>query len=242
MEQKGGVLTIELHNKALSSRDVQHVSGGRPGDFVELAISDTGIGIHPDIRQRIFDPYFTTKEVGKGTGMGLSIVHGIVTSHEGIITCESAVGKGTVFRILLPATRQEAGHATEELEVTPAGVERILFVDDEELLVELGVLMLERLGYKVTARTNSLDALTTFQNHPDSFDAVITDQTMPGLTGSELAIRLLKIRPDIPIILCTGYGNLISEEKARLLGIKGFALKPLVKKEIASLLRDLLDG
>jgi CheY-like chemotaxis protein len=241
MEQKGGVLTIELENKELSSRDLQYLPEGKPGDYVELAIGYTGIGIHPDIRQKIFDPFFTTKEVGKGTGMGLPIAHGIISSHAGFITCESEVGKGTVFRIYFPITEKEATPEPTELERVPAGVERILFVDDEELLVELGVLMLERLGYKVTGRTNSMDALTTFQNHPASFDAVITDHTMPGMTGVDLARRMLQIKPGIPIILCTGYSNLISEENARLIGIKGFAMKPLIKKEIASLLRELLD-
>ena len=241
MEQKGGVLTIELENKKLSSRDLQHLSGSNPGNYVELTIGDTGIGIHPDIRQKIFDPFFTTKAVGKGTGMGLSIAHGIISSHAGFITCESEVGKGTVFRIYFPITEQEESPKPEELEHVPAGVERILFVDDEEILVELGVLMLERLGYKVTGRTNSLDALTTFQSHPELFDAVITDQTMPGMTGVDMARRMLQIKPGIPIVLCTGYSNLISEEKARLIGIKGFAMKPLVKKEIALLLRELLD-
>ena len=241
MEKTGGVLEITLKNRELSEFDLQHVPEIQPGKFVELSVSDTGYGISSEIRDRIFDPFFTTKGVGKGTGMGLSIVHGIVSSHGGFITCDSEIGKGTIFRVSFPVTELKESEHLESVEIDPPGVERILFVDDEELLVELGVLMLEHQGYKVTGRTNSLDALTTFQNQPDSFDAVITDHTMPGLTGSELALRILQIRPDIPIILCTGYSNLISEEKAELLGIKGFAMKPLAKKELASLLRTLLD-
>lgn len=241
MEKTGGVLEITLQNRELVESDVQHLPEIQPGKFVELAVRDTGDGISSEIRDKIFDPFFTTKSVGKGTGMGLSIVHGIVTSHEGFIICDSERGKGTVFRVYFPAVERMESQRPMAVELDPSGVERILFVDDEEILVELGVLMLEQQGYKVTGRTNSLDALVTFQNHPESFDAVITDQTMPGLTGSDLALKILQIRPNIPIILCTGYSNLISEEKAKLLGIKGFAMKPLVKKEIASLLRKLLD-
>jgi len=241
MENTGGILEIVVQNKVLPAQDVQHVPETQPGKFVELSVSDTGNGIPSDIRDRIFDPFFTTKKVGKGTGMGLSIVHGIVTSYEGFVSCESEVGKGTIFRVYFPVTECVQPERFEHIEIAPSGVEHVLFVDDEEILVELGTLMLEQLGYKVTGRTNSLDALTTFQNQPDYFDAVITDHTMPGLTGSELALRILQIRPDIPIILSTGYSNLISEKKAELLGIKGFAMKPLAKKDIASLLRKLLD-
>ncbi len=241
MEKTGGALEITVKNKELSALDVQHIPDTQPRKFVELSVSDTGHGISSEIRDRIFDPFFTTKGVGKGTGMGLSIVHGIIMSHEGFVTCESEVGKGTVFRVYFPAFECVEPEHVEQIEIAPFGIERILLVDDEEILVELGTLMLEQLGYKVTGRTNSLDALMTFQNQPDLFDAVITDQTMPGLTGSDLALKILQIRPSMPIILSTGYSNLISEEKAGLLGIKGFAMKPLVKKEIASLLRKLLD-
>lgn len=240
MENTGGILEITVKNKELPAPDVQHVQT-QPGKFVELSVSDTGNGISSEIRDRIFDPFFTTKRIGKGTGMGLSIVHGIVTSHAGFVTCDSEVGKGAIFRVYFPVAECVAPEHFEHIEIAPSGVERILFVDDEEILVELGTLMLEQLGYTVTGRTNSLDALATFQNQPDVFDAVITDHTMPGLTGSELALRILQIRPDIPIILSTGYSNLISEKKAELLGIKGFAMKPLARKDIASLLRKLLD-
>ncbi|MDR2549819.1 MAG: PAS domain S-box protein [Desulfobulbus sp.] len=240
MEHTGGILKLVLKNRKLSGSDLQHRPEIAPGRFVELAVGDSGSGISPEIREKIFDPYFTTKEVGKGTGMGLAIVHGIVTSHNGLIACDSEVGKGTVFRIHFPVAEHITYNAST-IEAAPVGTERILFVDDEEMLVELGVLMLERLGYEVTGRTNSLEALLAFQNQPDAFDAVITDHTMPGLTGSDLALRILQIRPEVPIILCTGYSNLISEEKARLLGIRGFAMKPLAQKDIALLLRNLLD-
>jgi CheY-like chemotaxis protein len=209
---------------------------------VQLSIKDSGEGILPEIREKIFDPFFTTKEVGKGTGLGLSMVYSIVKGCHGSIACDSRVGEGTEFRILLPLLE---GHTMEDKESTaliPQGKERILLIDDEEILVELGQVMLNRLGYHVTTRENSLDALTTFQNQPDQFDLIITDQTMPGMTGVDLARRILQLRPGMPIILCTGYSSQISEETAKAAGIKGFAYKPLAKKDIGELIRKVLDG
>ena len=241
METTGGILSISLKEKNLSRQDFANEPQAEPGNFVHLSVSDTGAGIPPEIRERIFDPYFTTKETGKGTGMGLSIVHGIVKSYGGFISCLSEPGKGTMFQVFLPVMTEINLPAEMAEEPLQLGNERILFIDDEEMLVEMGRNLLERLGYRVTVRTNSLDALTTFQNQPDQFDLVITDQTMPGMTGSDLARRMLQIRPDLPIILCTGFSNLISAEKARSLGIKGFALKPLAKKDVATLIRKVLD-
>jgi CheY-like chemotaxis protein len=209
---------------------------------VQLSIRDTGEGILPEIRERIFDPFFTTKEVGKGTGLGLSMVYSIVKSCNGSIACDSRVGEGTEFRILLPTLKGHTLQENESTDLTPHGKEHILFIDDEEMLVELGQAMLERLGYQVTTRRNSLDALTTFQNQPDAFDMIITDQTMPGMTGVDLARRIQQIRPHMPIILCTGYSSLINEDKAKAAGIKGFAFKPLTKKDIGELIRKVLDG
>jgi CheY-like chemotaxis protein len=224
-------------------QDLPPPSGVQAGFFVVLSIADTGPGIAPAIRDKIFEPYFTTKEVGKGTGMGLSIVHGIVNAMGGFITCEGEPGEGALFRVYFPATSREvAVGPMKPVETVLTGHERILFIDDEEMLAEMGKIMLERLGYKVTVRSSSLEALAAFQSQPDQFDAVITDQTMPGLTGVELARRMLRIRPDIPIILCTGYSNLVNEEQAKALGIKGFIMKPMAKKDIAQLLREVLDG
>ena len=242
MEAKGGTLTISVEKKILSQDDLAILPDLQPGTFVQLSIRDTGEGILPEIRERIFDPFFTTKEVGKGTGLGLSMVYSIVKGCNGSITCDSRMGEGTEFRILLPALE---GHAIEENESTaliPHGKEHILLIDDEEILVELGQTMLKRLGYHVTTRGNSLDALTTFQNQPDAFDLIITDQTMPGMTGVDLARRILQIRPQMPIILCTGYSSLVSEDQAKAAGIKGFAYKPLARKEIGELIRTVLDG
>ncbi len=244
MEETGGTLTISLKKKTLSQNDLANEPQVQPGDFVQLSISDTGPGIPPEIQEKIFDPYFTTKEVGKGTGMGLAIIHGIVKSYNGLVTCHSVLGEGAVFHVYLPVIADPTivEIETAPLDLTQLGNERILFIDDEEILAEMGQAMLERLGYRVTVRRNSIEALNTFQNQPEQFDLVITDQTMPGMTGSDLARRMLQIRPGMPIILCTGYSNLISEGKAKLLGIKGFAMKPLAKKDIAALIREVLDG
>jgi CheY-like chemotaxis protein len=242
MEQTGGILEITLKNCELSPQDLPPPSAMPAGSFVVLSIADTGPGIAPAIRSKIFEPYFTTKEVGKGTGMGLSIVHGIVTAMGGFVTCEGEPGKGSIFHVYFPASEQEAAAATKPVETVLAGQERILFIDDEEMLAEMGKIMLERLGYEVTVHTGSREALAAFQSQPEQFDAVITDQTMPGLTGVELAGRMLRIRPDIPIILCTGYSNLVNEEQAKALGIKGFIMKPMTKKDIAQLLRVVLEG
>jgi len=241
MEQTGGTLGIILEDRELSQENLQYQPEVQPGKFVLFSVSDTGTGIEPEILDKIFDPYFTTKEVGKGTGMGLSIVHGIVTSCGGFVTCESEIGKGTVFNIFFPAIEERAVSEIKPMNVTPSGTERILFIDDEVMLAELGKTMLERLGYDVTIRTSSLEALAIFQKQPERFDAVITDQTMSDLTGMDLARQILQIRPDIPIILCTGYSTLISEEQAKVQGVKGFAMKPLSKNEIATLLRKVLD-
>lgn len=242
MEHTGGILEISLKDCELTQQDIPIQSDAHPGNFVELAIGDTGPGIPQDIRDNIFEPYFTTKEIGKGTGMGLSIIHGIVSSMKGFVTCENKPEYGAIFRVFIPAVEKQAVTAAQPDAAVAHGKERILFIDDEEILAEMGRIMLERLGYKVTVRSSSIDALTTFQNQPDQFDAIITDQTMPGITGFDMARRMLQLRPDIPIILCTGYSNLITEEQIRKAGIKGFLMKPMSKKDVAQLLRKVLDN
>jgi CheY-like chemotaxis protein len=241
MEETGGTLSISLERKTLAEKDIVSEPGLQPGDYVQLSIGDTGPGIAPELWDKIFDPYFTTKEIGKGTGMGLAIIHGIVKSYGGCVFFHSRPGEGTIFQVLLPVVAEYTVVEDKPEEIVELANERILFIDDEEILAEMGKSMLERLGYQVTVRSSSLEALTTFQNQPDMFDLVITDQTMPGMTGSDLARRILQIRPFMPIILCTGYSSLISEEKVRSLGIKGFAMKPLARKDIAAIIRKVLD-
>lgn len=241
MEVDGGTLSISLKMKTLSQNELIHEPQLLPGNYVQLSVRDTGAGIEQDIQNKIFDPYFTTKEIGKGTGMGLAIAHGIIKSYGGFITCESQLGEGTVFNITLPVSEENILPEYNLVDSIATGTERILLVDDEQMLADMGKTMLERLGYKVTVRMSSMEAFATFRNQPDAFDLVITDQTMPGMTGADLARRILQIQPGLPIILCTGYSSTITEEKALSLGIKGFALKPLTKTNIALLIRKVID-
>lgn len=240
MEEGGGTLTISLHSKEISSRDLINDPDVQPGRFAEITVTDTGVGIASHIVEKIFDPYFTTKEVGKGTGMGLSIVHGIVKNYGGFVVMESELGKGTSFRVYLPVIEQQLSEQKMIEDQVPLGSERILLVDDEQLLVKVGKTMLESLGYQVTARHSSYSALEAFKEHPDRFDVVITDQTMPHMTGSVLSEKILHIRPNMPIILCTGYSSIMSEQRAKAIGIQEFAFKPLAKKDIARLIRKVL--
>lgn len=196
----------------------------------------------PEVMQRIFDPYFTTKEKGEGTGMGLAVAHGIVKSHGGAITVYSKPGKGSTFNVYLPRIEREVTGEPKAPRPLPTGHERILFVDDEQALVDIGKRMLEHLGYKVTTRTSSLEALELFRARPDRFDLVITDMTMPNMTGEKLARELMRICPDIPVILCTGFSERITKEKAKEMGIRAFAMKPLVLRSLAGIIRKVLEG
>ena len=241
LEETGGNLSVALQNTSFDQQDLEHVTTVLPGKFVQLAIGDSGTGMSKEVQEKMFDPYFTTKETAKGTGMGLAIVHGIVQNHGGFITCHSEIGVGTVFQINLPALTERTVFEKEERRQVSAGNEHILLVDDESMLADMSRKMLERLGYSVTVRTSSSEALATFKNNPDAIDLIITDQTMPGMTGMDLAGKMLQIRPDLPIILCTGYSSTVTEQKVKAAGIKGFALKPLGKRKIATLVRQALD-
>jgi signal transduction histidine kinase/ActR/RegA family two-component response regulator len=243
MEKDGGRIDIRLQDVEIGAEDLEKVAGDiRPGRYIQLTVADSGPGIDHEVRKRMFDPYFTTKEVGKGTGLGLSIVHGIVMSYNGFITYISDTDQNSVFYVYLPVIEDIAVQTTGTAETLPVGEERILFVDDEKMLAGMGKKMLEKLGYAVTAITDSRDALKMFQEKPDQFDLVITDQTMPGLTGIDLCRQMLEIRPDLPLILCTGYSTLVSEDTAKAAGVREFILKPLAKKDLALLIRKALDS
>ncbi len=241
MRAAGGRLDLSLSDTVFGEGDPLPETGMQSGTYVTLTVSDTGLGMHEDVKTRIFEPFFTTKERGQGTGMGLAVVYGIVQSHQGAITVASQPGQGATFTVYLP--RYTSTQKTDEpaSRPIPTGKERILFVDDEDLLVEMAEGMLGRLGYKVVGTTDSANALQTFAKDPHAFDLVITDHTMPQMTGATLAQRLKEIRPDIPIILCTGYSETISQEKAESMGIDGFVMKPLSRNELGEVVRRVLD-
>jgi PAS domain S-box-containing protein len=241
MGEKGGVLEVSLKNIELDECSAIHYHDLSLGKYIRLTVSDTGHGIEPKIMERIFDPYFTTKGVGEGSGMGLSVVHGIVKTHGGYFLVNSELGKGTTFQVFFPYIEDEPEPEIEIAVDIPRGKERILFVDDEKAMVDAIQPMIERLGYKVTARTSSIEALEAFRANPDRFDLVITDFTMPNMTGMELAKEFLKLRSDILIILCTGYSEHINEYKAKASGIRAFLTKPVFLGEIANTIRKVLD-
>ena len=240
MREKGGVLEVKLKDVRIEEDGANEHPELNPGSYLELTISDTGDGIPALILDRIFDPFFTTKEKGEGTGMGLSVVHGIVGSYGGKIIVSSEPGKGSTFTVYLPTVeRDQAPYAFGNKSI-PTGSERILFVDDESAIVNIGKQMLESLGYHTTVRTSSLEALELFKAKADSFDLVITDMTMPNMTGDELARELMRIKPGIPVILCTGYSARINQQKARAMGIRALVSKPVLRKDIAETIRRIL--
>ena len=238
---EGGLLELTLENITLQEEKSCFDWVLSPGKYVRLNVRDTGEGIEPAIIDRIFDPYFTTKEVGKGTGMGLSVVHGIVKRHGGGIRVESELGKGTLFEIYFPALEKAAEEEKEPEGEIKVGSERILFVDDEESMVNLNHRRLERLGYQVKSTTKPLEALEWFRADPGQFDVVITDMTMPRMTGDRLATEVLKIRSHMPVIICTGYSERMSAKKAEALGVGKYIEKPIDLRNLASALREVLD-
>jgi DNA-binding response OmpR family regulator/anti-sigma regulatory factor (Ser/Thr protein kinase) len=243
MQDKGGRIEVSLKNVTLEpSHDAQY-KGLPPGNYIKMIVSDTGHGINPQIMDQIFDPYFTTKDVGKGTGMGLSLVRGIVKSHGGEIRVDSKPGEFTNINILLPVI-DEAELATDgrSSEIAPRGDEKVLIVDDEEMIVDILTQLLSQLGYQTVSMTDSSKALEAFRIHPDAYDLVISDMTMPKLTGIQLAQKMRKIRPDIPIIICSGYSEQISIEKSKKYGIQAFIMKPVIMNDMAKTIRDVLDG
>ena len=236
-----GILEVRLSHVYLSESDLtdQSIVDLKPGPYMKLCVSDTGSGIDKETLERIFDPYFTTKEVGKGSGLGLAIVHGIIKRHDGAITVETAPGKGSTFCIYIPEVEAGSGVVVETAQVLPKGTERILLIDDEQIVVKTETAILEQLGYKVTPETNSLRALEIFRSRPGEFDLVVTDYTMPKLTGTELCKEIRRIRSDIPIILCTGFSEKATATVAGDLGVE-FVMKPFSMKQIAELVRKVL--
>ena len=241
MKDTGGVIDVQLASFVLGNEHNGLHPDLKPGIYVKLTVKDTGHGMDRATMEKIFDPYFTTKEKGVGTGLGLAVLHGIVQKHGGVITVDSEPGKGSVFDIYFPAIRKMEVSETQtpEKEIL-GGHEHILLIDDEHVLVEMGKKMLERLGYSVETRTSSVEALALFKAQPDRYDLVITDMTMPNMTGDKLAAELIRIRPNIPIILCTGYGEPLLEERVKNFGIKTFVMKPVLRSEMAKAIQDAL--
>ncbi|MBU0462124.1 MAG: response regulator [Proteobacteria bacterium] len=241
MEQSSGKLAIIVEKVILDDHSAKAYPDLKSGRHIKIMVGDTGPGIDPKIIDRIFDPYFTTKEVGKGSGMGFAVVLGIVKSHSGTITVDSRPGKGTNFSILFPLAQEKAAVETQTIQEIPRGSETILFVDDEISIVNMVQRMFARLGYKVETAITPQDALERFALNPDHFDLVITDMTMPQMTGVDLSEKLMDILPDIPIIICTGYSSLIDEEKAKELGLAAYVMKPINMQETAQTIRKILD-
>jgi len=242
MQETGGTLEIRLEQTQIGYEETVKRAGIKMGPHLLLTVRDEGVGMEPAVMDRIFEPYYTTKEPGKGTGLGLSVIHGIVKNHGGFITVESTAGKGSVFHVHLPTLDD----VEADIEKTASGAksgdnERILLLDDEPQIVAMEKQLLEKLGYRVTARTSSVEALETFARQPDQFDLVITDMTMPNMTGDQLARSIWDIRPGVPVILCTGYNEMMSEDKALAMGICKFILKPIEKDELALAIRSALN-
>jgi PAS domain S-box-containing protein len=243
MRESGGVLTLAVEDVVPEEAFFAEHPELVPGPCQRLSVMDTGGGIAADVLPRIFEPFFTTKACGEGTGMGLAVVQGIVNSHRGFIGVESVPGGGTRFDVLLPIIPGEiAPDAFGVLPRLPPGSERILFIDDERTLAELGKRILERLGYRVSAHDDPAEALAAFKRSPELFDLVLTDMTMPRITGDVLAREILCLRPGIPVILCTGFNERISRERAAALGVREFLLKPMGVHELAHTVRKVLDG
>ncbi len=241
VEVKNGVIGIELKEIIIEENELPDKEV-LPGKYVRLSVSDSGIGMAQSTINKIFEPYFTTKEKGKGTGLGLAVVYGIVKEHKGDIKIYSELGKGTTFNVYLPLMKKSSEIATVDTVARAViGTERILLVDDEVSVAKLEGQMLSRLGYQVTVKTNSGDALNAFRSNPDSFDIVMSDMTMPDMTGDQLSKEILLIKPETPIIICTGFSERINKEQAEAIGVKGFLMKPVAKSEMVQMVRKVLD-
>jgi CheY-like chemotaxis protein len=241
MRDKGGVLEVTLCRiQADQAQQLPHPNL-KADAYLKISVRDTGHGIATDKLERIFDPYYTTKEAGEGTGLGLAVVRGIIKAHGGEIAVTSSPDQGALFEVYLPEIQQAVSPRSKTSEVYRTGKETILFVDDEQTLVTMSQQMLQLLGYRAVTRTSSVEAFELFQHDPYRFDLVITDMTMPNMTGEKLARKILEVRSDIPVILCTGYSELITEQRAKKLGISAYVMKPLVMRDLAKTIRDVLD-
>jgi PAS domain S-box-containing protein len=241
IEPEEGRIDVSMEDVQLGNETESASLNVIPGNYVKIQVADTGPGIPTHFLGRIFEPFFTTKPIGEGTGMGLSVAHGIVKGHGGEIVVDSTPGKGSVFTIYLPVTESKTRKHSYKKKELPQGNERILFVDDEDKITKMGGQILKRLGYSVVTETSSLKALELFRSNPDQFDLVITDMTMPEMTGAGLTMEIRQIRKDIPIVLCSGYSKRLSDDLVNDLGADQVVYKPILKPELAKMIRNLLD-
>jgi PAS domain S-box-containing protein len=239
MRGNGGVLAVKLTPVQMDAGEAAQYPGLKPGSYLRLTVSDTGQGIPRDLMQKIFDPFFTTKKTGEGTGMGLAVVHGIVKSYGGAIRVKSEIDRGSTFEVFIPRADSEAEPGSSAARKLSFGNERVLLVEDEEMQLLSLERMLRRLGYRATSYRSGVDALADFEAHPNGYDLVVTDQTMPQMTGVQLAKAILKVRPNIPVVLCTGYSEVIDAEEAKGLGIREFIMKPFGVAEFSATIRRL---
>lgn len=242
MKEDGGTLYVGLANERLGPNFTANIPDLSTGDYVKIDVKDTGHGISPELIERLFEPFFTTKGPGEGTGMGLAVVHGIVKRMKGEIVVESSLGKGSTFSVYLPVVQDMEEEDEPKEDALAKGCGHILFVDDEPALVDIGELLLKELGYNVTTRTCGIEALEAFKSNPDKFDLVLTDMTMPQMTGEKLAREIISIRKDIPIVISTGFSSAMTEKKALGLGVKGLLMKPFVLSELARMIQKVLDS
>ncbi|MGD2090540.1 MAG: response regulator [Candidatus Aminicenantes bacterium] len=244
MRDQGGILEVKLEGVVLDAESVKTYHDINPGPYLKLTVSDTGHGMPPEVIERIFEPYFTTKKTGEGTGMGLAVIHGIVKSYDGDITVRSEPGKKTSFDVVFPCFRERRKQERKPrlIQEIPRGSERILLVDDEIALADVGTQMLERLGYQVKGTSDAIEALEIFSQEPQQFDLVISDMTMPHMTGFQLAEKIKQIDPDTPIILCSGFTSTATRKQIKNSGVSDFVTKPINRIELARVVRKVLDS
>jgi CheY-like chemotaxis protein len=235
------VLEVTIDNVEIDPETAKKYNRFKPGYYLRLTFSDTGIGMSRSVSRRIFEPFFTTKKMGEGTGMGLAVVHGIVRSHDGDITVYSEPGKGTTFHIFLPQIEDSSEPEPPAAEKLPGGSERILLVDDEAALAYVETEILGRLGYEVTGMSNAVEALKTFRRELGKFDLLITDLTMPQMTGIQLAEEVRRIKPGMPIIFCSGFSAAVTLEQIKDFGSDNFIMKPFNKRDLAKIIRKVFD-
>jgi len=242
MLEKGGLLSVGLSNVEVGASLASRYPELKPGLYVNLTVRDTGQGMERSVIEKVFDPYFTTKPKGEGTGLGLAVVDGIMRTYGGAISIDSEPGQGTTFDLFFPGVQSEPIREAEDFRAIPGGHERVLLVDDESAMVEMERQMLERLGYEVISRTGSIEALEAFKRRHGEIDLVITDMTMPHMTGVQLAEKIWKISPYIPVILCTGFSELIMRGKANGHGFRELLMKPVLLRDLGEAIRRALDG